>query len=384
MRVLITTPTYPPFNSGLGNSVQNQARIISALGHSVSIATSGKSKTVYLDQDADAMIYMFEITGAKFIARPIIGEIEAYVKFIKESEFDLIILNSWQNWATDLVLQYGGATKSKIFVYSHCISTNTIYPSDLFRSIARYILWRPYWWGLSKSIKKINGVIFLSSSGCDSRFDDLQLARKLNKYTTVIPNVVSSYAEELMESGAFPIDGRNQIISVGSYDWFKGHDFSIKAYAHSNYKNNTVLKIFGQSFTEYTNQLRLLASKLGISTEFIQFHQGVSGADLMLEYSKSFLLLNGSHSECQPLVLLDAMAIGLPFISRRSGAIPNLKGGVCVRKAEQAGNVMNALKEDLNKWKDLSCAGRLYAIENHKKNSILKEFHKFLEYAMSQ
>lgn len=378
MKILITTPTYPPYNSGLGNVVQTQAKLISSLGHDVIVATSGKTNDIRVDKSANAQVVEFEISGAEYIARPIKGEKDKYIKFLLFGNFDVVILNGWQNWATDLALNLLDNLTSKVYVYSHCISTNTIYKADLLRSFVRYILLRPYWLSLPQRINKLNGVIFLSDNGCDSRFDDFRLSNKLKTKKWIIPNAIPTYAENILRSSNNPLEKRSQIISVGSYDWFKGHDFVMRSYANSIVKNKIVIKIFGQKYSTHTDNLRSLADRLGISDEFIQFNQGLSSTALMKEYCNSILLLNGSHSECQPLVILDAMAAGVPFISRKSGSIPNLKGGVCVDNHREAACSINNLTNNPSKWSQLSNLGRSHIYKYHSQSVIKEKIEVFL------
>lgn len=379
MNILITTPTYPPFNSGLGNVVQIQAKLLSQLGHDVTIATGGQSGVIRFDEVANAKVIEFAISGADYIPRPIRGEKDKYAEFLQHGNFDVILLNAWQNWATDLALNYLDVIESKVFVYSHCISTNSFIGANFIRSLASYLFWRPYWFGLSKKIKKLRGIIFLSSSGCDSRFDDLQLSLKLKVKYWIIPNAIPTYAEEAMCLSSKAKDVRTQITSVASYDWFKGHDFVIRAYANSSAKNVIPLKIFGQKFTKYTEELKALANAVGVLDEFIEFNENLSGSELMDEYLKSLVFIGGSYSECQPLVILDAMAAGVPFISRKSGSIPMLEGGYSVADHFEASKMLDVLVKDENVWIEKNQAGRNYISNNHTQDRVKNILFEFLE-----
>ena len=122
-------------------------------------------------------------------------------------------------------------------------------------------------------MKKLNGLIFVADQGCDSRFDDLRLAQKLGVSYLIIPNAFSILCnQEENDSNIVPLK-RHQLIAVGSYDLFKGHDFSLRAYALSEAKNRIPLKIFGSRFTAYTDELRSLASNLGLYGKLVTFHQ---------------------------------------------------------------------------------------------------------------
>lgn len=361
LRILLTTPTYPPFNSGLGNAVQQQAKSLAERGCSVVVATSGPSRGQRVDPYSGVMVEEFDVRGADSLLQPIGGSIQDYVQFLKDACFDVVVLNAWQTWTTDLGLSNLGAISGQKFVYSHCISTNLILRYQPLRSIIRYGAWRPYWWALTKKMYQLDGIIFLADCVEDSRFDDMKLARRLGINIAIIPNALSPAALEALEKPIPDFSQRNQLIAVGSYNKQKGHDFVLRVYARSNAKNRIPLKVYGQCFTAFTESLRKLASVLGLKAEFVSFHQGISGNALIEKYSKSYLLLSGSHTECQPLVLLDAMATGTPYIARASGCISSLAGGVAIKTEEMAAQMIDKLLANEDAWSHLSKEGVLTA-----------------------
>lgn len=350
LKILLTTPTYPPFNSGLGNAVQQQAKSLAERGCSVVVATGGARRGQRVDPWSGAVVEEFDVRGADSLLQPMSGSIQDYVQFLKDACFDVVVMNAWQTWSTDLGLRNLDAISGRKFVYSHCISTNLILGYQPLRSVLRYLAWRPYWWALTKKMCQLDGIIFLADRGAGSRFDDIKLARRQGIKIAVIPNALSPSALASLEKPIPGFSERSQLIAVGSYDKQKGHDFVLRAYACSNAKNRMPLKIYGQRFTAFTGSLRELASRLGLSAEFVSFHQGVSGDALLAEYSKSCLLLSGSHTECQPLVLLDAMATGTPFVARATGCIPSLAGGVAFETEKMAVQTINQMLVDEDAW----------------------------------
>jgi len=169
----------------------------------------------------------------------------------------------------------------------------------------------------------------------------------------VIPN---AFSDQSSESGDLSRQ-RDQLIAVGSFDWLKGHDFALRAYARSGAKNKIPLKVFGQRFSPYTEQLRSLAGELGLDADLVTFHQDTDKETLLEEYRKSRVLISGSRTECQPLVLLDAMAAGTPFVARACGCIPYLPGGVAVRTDSEAGASLDSLLADPTAWRAMSEEG---------------------------
>jgi len=143
MRILLTTPSYPPINSGLGNAVAQQAACLGRAGHEVVVATAGVQRG---SREAEGIrVETFALSGADCWLQHIRGEVAAYTDFLRNTDWDVVLLNAWQNWATDLALRHLEEISGRRFVYSHCISTNVIYPHQPLRSFLRYMAWRPYW-----------------------------------------------------------------------------------------------------------------------------------------------------------------------------------------------------------------------------------------------
>lgn len=234
---------------------------------------------------------------------------------------------------------------------------------------------------MGRVMEALDGLIFVSEDGCDSRFDDLALAKKRGLPYHVIQNPLSEKAVDLFKSCS---DGgtRDQLLSVGSYHWSKGHDFVLRAYALSKAKNRVKLKIVGQRFTPYTDKLRRLADSLDLSGDFLSFHENIPVNELFSEYAKSRLFLYGSHTECQPLVLLDAMAAGTPFVSRATGCIPFLAGGLAVGKEAEAAAAVDHLLEHGNSWSQLSLEGRNQAMLHHHPEVFADALHSVLQGAV--
>lgn len=364
-RILLTTPTYPPFNSGLGNAVQQQATALINEGYSVTVATGGQERAQRYDAVSGALVEQFVVQGADSWISPIRGDVNGYGRFLIDSDFDILLINAWQTWSTDLCFRNLEKIQGRKFLYSHCLSTNVFFRDQPIRSSLRYLLWRPYWWKLPARMAKLDGLVFLSDSGSDSRFDDLRLANRLGLPCHTVPNALSPAAMTILGQPDAGRRTRGQLIAIGSYDWLKGHDFVLNAYARSSAKNKIPLKIFGQKFSPFTAKLRLQAARLGIEDRYISFQEGVSGAELLSECSQSIALLSGSHTECQPLVLLDSMAAGTPFIARSTGCVSSLAGGVGVKTEVSAAQMIDRMVTDDAKWESLSRAGKEQVARNN-------------------
>lgn len=356
MRILLTSPSYPPVNSGLGNAVALQAACLARAGHEVVVATGGAQRGSR--EEGGVWVETFALTGADSLLRPIRGDVAAYTEFLCHNDWDTVLLNAWQNWATDLALRHLDEIHGRKFVYSHCVSTNVFYNHQPVRSLLRYIAWRPYWWRLARFMKRLDGVLFLAGEGSDSRFDDLRLARQCAVPLRIVPNSLSPAATATLKRTPLPLDDRDRLIAVGSYSWQKGFDFVLRAYAASQARHRFALHLYGREHSAFSVTLRSLAHRLGLSEENVVFHVGVSGEVLLAAYCRARLILSGSHTECQPLVLLDANAAGAPFVARTTGCIKSMPGGIAVDTWVEMAHQLDSLIHGGPLWQSLAEAGR--------------------------
>ncbi|WP_370264162.1 glycosyltransferase family 4 protein [Limnobacter sp.] len=345
MNILITTPTFPPFNSGLGNAVRLQALMLGQCGVKVTIATHGERRETLLHPEGYS-IERFAVTGANFLATPLKGDVCGYTQYLKQSRFDLILMNAWQNWAADIVLNNLRDIAGKKVMFSHGLATNILTSTNWFRSLARYVLWRPYAWRLKGILRTLDGFFVLAPDGCDSRFDDLRLAKRLKVPFHVIPNALPDYTLNSMPSN-LPWEKRRGLIAIGAYHWTKGHDFVLRAYAKSQAKNRETLTFYGQSATVELRALERLANSLGIESKWVKFKEDLSSHELVPAYQNARLFLSGSHTECQPLTVLDSMALGTPFVARATGCLPLMAGGITVRSEQEMALEIDRLRDEV-------------------------------------
>ena len=377
MRILLTSPTYPPFNSGLGNALAQQAACLARARHEVVVATGGAQRG---SREVEGIrVETFALTGADCWLQPIRGDVAAYTDFLLHNDWDVVLLNAWQNWATDLALRHLKKIPGRKFVYSHCISTNVFYPHQPIRSLARYLAWRPYWYRMTHVLRKLDGVIFLANDGSDSRFDDFRRALEVGANYYVVPNALSPAAVKAVTRPPLTLFERDRLIAVGSYHWQKGFDFVLRAYASSRACNQISLHFFGQECSDFSKQLHRQAKALGIYPDYIFFHTGVSGDALQAEYNQARLVLSGSHTECQPLALLDASASATPFVARTTGCIDGMPGGVTIKNWDEMALQIDEFSENIDRWRRYSQAARSAAVTIYHPDVVTQQLITVLE-----
>lgn len=375
MKIVVTTPSFPPIVGGLGNAIYEQVLLLQKMGHDLTVVTSTTGDEYRPKNYLGINVKEFNIEGADWIIRPIKGQKNEYISYLKSGKFDLIIMHAWQNWATDLVIKFIDEIPGKKILHSHCVSTNEFYANQPLRSVIRYMAWRPYFMRMQSVISKLDAIIFLANVENETRFLDLVLAHNTSTPVYFIPNCLPFYSNNSLLEVSSPLNSRNSFICVGSYEWQKGFDFVIKAYAHSRYKNIIPLKIFGQRYTDYTNKLMMLSHNEGILSDYIRFSEGITGKQLIDEYKTSLLLLSGSYTECQPMTVLDAMATGTPFVCRKTGCLSVLNGGIVVTSIDEMSLVIDGILNSDKQWNMLSEEGSSYAKKMFEPSVIAEKLH---------
>lgn len=133
---------------------------------------------------------------------------------------------------------------------------------------------------------------------------------------------------------------RNQVISMGAINKLKRYEFIIEVIANipKNFRPNLVL-IGNGGNASYIRNLRTLALNCGVK---LKIYLNANLPDIKRELSKSKIFIYAPINEPYGLVVIEAMASGLPlFIYKNGGGYSEVVGG-------NNGVIMNNL--DPNSW----------------------------------
>jgi glycosyltransferase involved in cell wall biosynthesis len=172
--------------------------------------------------------------------------------------------------------------------------------------------------GLGKSRKRRYEAIAENAKAISAV--STELANKIKQEyaveVKVIPNVVDISKFNLKSK-----EGRGQhIISVNNHNANKNNELLINAF-------NLILKEYPKARLSLigkgpeTNRLKLLCSSLGIANK-VEFKGQIPNGDLSKHYQEADLFALTSIKETFGVVLIEAMACGLPVVSTKSGG-PN-------------------------------------------------------------
>ncbi|MCK6404946.1 MAG: glycosyltransferase family 4 protein [Rhodocyclaceae bacterium] len=371
MKILFCVEFYYPSVGGAQEVVRQIAERLQAFGHAVSVATTRMPTRRFTEHNGVSLVE-FDISGN--LVYGLHGEADRYRQFLVSSDFDIVIFYAAQQWTFDAAWPVMERIRArKIFVPCGY--------SNLFDAA-----YRSYFNELPITIRKMSGIVYHAESYRDVNFG---AARGLDK-GTFIPNGAdvgefsvpkdSNFRQSLsISSDAF------MMLTVGTMTGLKGHLELVQGFAEADFGQRSAVLILNGNMPENSHQpicvgkhmLALLrragaADSMRRGVNFLfnwrNRRDGVSGlvntwADkinseqgekkkviitnlprgrLIQAYLNSDLFVFASNIEYSPLVLYEACAAGLPFLTVPVGNAEEIakwtKGGdVCTAKVDECG-----------------------------------------------
>lgn len=357
MKILICAEFFHPSVGGVQEVVKQIARRLAANGHEITIATT-KIPARILDNFEKIKIESFSISGN--LANGISGEIDRYRSYVKEGDFDILFIYAAQQWTFDALIDILDEINAKK-VFVPC-GFSALYDDNYTDYFAR----------LPAVLNKIDGLIFHSKTYRDYVFAKEHSLGNL----FFIPNGADNVEFEIPIKG-FRLnnsiaDDETLLMTVGSLNGAKGHLEIAEALSLLNYDKPITLILNGSQMPRHNPSFmsklkgldmaslkRLIKSKLfayisrwrGRRSYFEKLdlfikevNRGKYGKNkrvlltdlprdqLISCYFESDLFVFASNIEYSPLVLFEAAAAGLPFLSVSVGNVPEIaewtKGGV--------------------------------------------------------
>ena len=375
MKILFTTFTFPPDENGVSNVVYEHAKGLASNGYDVMVVTA-----LRLDRDSIKFrqkgieIIEFDISGW----RKYKGEIGKYQTFIKGINVDFLVLHCWQTWSTDLALPLLHKKECKKVFVSHGFSGNLLYSP---RSLASWFAWRPYIWRMPRYLKSFDHLIFLSSSIDKNRFYDFYLVNKLglNNYS-IIPNGAQNIQNEACKidlKAEYNIKTKFLVINVSNYSTLKNQKMAVEAFIKSEVQD-CCLALIGNKKNDYSNKIETLIRKKNMKDRIFLL-DGLKKEEIVAAYKAADIFLHPSKTEVQPLVILDAMAAGIPFISTNVGCVKNFPGGYIANNKDEMAFFLQQLINNDKQRKELGIAGRTAYLKNYSWRHIIGKHEQLFD-----
>lgn len=381
MKILVTSFTYPPNKDGISEAASVMASAFLEKGWDVEIATEPIVPGREALEWNGIPIYEFKISGASRFPFHLVGEVEAYQRFLMAGNWDVIIFHSYA-WPLYLAVPILDKLKARKILVSHGYGALQWIPAkkppfgfaQLGRSIAlslHMLTW----------LKKIDRVVYLSDRRDWKAFYDHLLASFIaHSGIRVIPNGVDPMVKAPVSHQIRECLGVTKesllFLCVANYSRRKDQGFAVRAFRQAGITNATLIFI-GSDFNEWSDKFR--------SEDLTTLHGNSSGQIIWLEkldrettlgaFSECDAFVLSADHEAQPIALLEAMREKKPWIARDAGCISEMPGGICVHSEKEMARSIKLLSADPNLRESLGKEGRfsieqIYNLELYKSSYI--------------
>lgn len=382
MRILLACEFYYPSVGGVQEVMRQLAERLVERGHAVTVATSFLAERKSRELNG-VRIAEFKVSGN--LVGGLEGDVEAYRRYVIESDCDVFMVKAAQQWTFDaLIAVLDGIRKPKVFIPCGFSGLHEPAYADYFRL-------------MPEALHKFDRLIFYASN-----YRDINFAREHGiKKFVVIPNGASEREFSVQRDSGFRqrhgiLPDAFVILTVGSLTRLKGHLELAKAFERCEFKGRPAFLILNgnvprpASFTRYgffTQRLRrawitargryrnegvtrlskwilrtlVIRARLGwvlralgyIAPETVEevvarinsrgagrraVVKDLPRAELVQAFLNSDLFVFASKVEYSPLVLYEAAAAGLPFLSVSVGNAEEIAkwtgGGVVLRSSK--------------------------------------------------
>jgi len=189
-----------------------------------------------------------------------------------------------------------------------------------------------------------------------------------NKYTDITGDFRTKYN----------IGNGLMVLCVANYSNRKNQKLAARAFRKANIPGSTLVFI-GSEFNEYSEKVMTidesLASKSLCRTIFLE---GISREKTQAAFACCDVFLLTAKQETQPIVIIEAMASGKPWISTPTGCLRNMEGGVVADGCDALASNLNRIATDPIIAASLGRRGRKAAVENYRESVIIDRWDNLL------
>lgn len=308
MRLLLLNYEFPPLGGGGGRVTERLAREYARRGHQVDVLTSA-----YHDLPSDEERDGYRIVRVRAMRRSTnVAQVHEMLSYCVSSS--IAAAKHHRDAPYDAVHAFFGIPSG---VGAYWLRRRTGLPYVVFlggRDVPRPNPEPPYYRYLYVLLKPAIRAIWREAShvvACSDGLRDLARATDPTASVAVIPDGVDLEAFTPKEHRS---EGPARILGIGRLIPRKGFDALIRATAALEQRGRTGFEVEIVGDGPERQSLERLAETLGVGHR-VRFAGTVSYADLPARYAAADIYALTSHAEGMPLVVLEAMATGLPIVA---------------------------------------------------------------------
>ena len=352
--VVIVTPFFLPRLNGIAFSTLSHGKSLSDLGFNVYIISNSKFDAV----DTFYKHIHIPIYGSGLPWNPVRGKKNLLHYNLSLLKPEYIFIEGWYSWGSHLV-KFLKKYCNRIVLISHGSKyvTNDFNIIALIKKIGYFIYDYLF---KKRTLKFFSAITLLSDYEDSARFNEVRFC-KLNKIKYfILPNIGIINSKNKPHVDPKKNFNSASLAIIGEMCINKNQIGLM-----SNLINSTKLKriiFYYPSENSYSVKLKEIYNNNGKIK--IDYFVGYNRDQILTRINTISLLGIGSYTEAQPLVLLDSISIGIPFVSTKVGCISSIDGGLLSDMPDFFKSV-DSILSDYEVYQDLSNKGLNFYQLNH-------------------
>jgi glycosyltransferase involved in cell wall biosynthesis len=378
MRILHTAATYPPAADGVAQVVKHLSEGMVRLGHEVHVATAEvpgrRAGAAVID---GVHVETFRARGNR--AAGMSGELDRYRGFVRSGRWDVAVHHCAQIWTTDSLLPTVASNPFPSILVTHGLSAYS------------NLAYRAYFAELAALLPAFASWVTISD--CSAEWDfaaDYRLSPPASIANGVDPAEWSR--PPLGVRARWSIGERPWILNVSNHNPAKNHPAFFDLARHLASADVRFTLVGGASPVARWNLGRwglkggcYYACRLReLRQPEVSLREGVPRTEVVSTFQEADLLVSTSQLEANSIVLLEAMAAGLPWVALDVGSARQNVGGFVVENLAQMADRCRLLLRDRALRDELGAHGRQRVQERHAWPKIVDQYLKLCRAAVAQ
>ena len=374
MRILHTAQSYAPEVSGVAGVVGQISERLAHRGHEVHVATGRPH--LALKEEARKGVRLHRFPVETYAVTRIRGDVDSYLRFVQSTSWDVIVTHRAQSWTTDAILPH-----------LHHMSTGTVFVGHGLSALHNP-QYQGYFIELARHLRQVDKTVALSDLLEEVPF----FAKHRLTKPQIIPNGVDLTEWDKPAAGLrqrWRIGKRPWVLSVSNHSTVKNHAvfFEVVQRLHQQMPS-LVGTIVGGNYPAAKWGLGHIGIKGGCwyrcrltarTTSDVILRWDVPREDVVSAVQEADVILVTSSYEASPLVVLEAMAAGTPWISFDVGCVREHAGGVVVGSPGEMVTTACQLLKSPEQREKLGQAGKIRVAEKHDWEKIAVQYEHLYE-----
>jgi glycosyltransferase involved in cell wall biosynthesis len=390
MKILQVCHSFPPDMSGVGEVVWQLSRHLVKQGHVVHVATGAHLGAPTMEHMEGIHVQRFDISGNTLIG--IHGNCDDYIKLLRSDDWDVIVFHNLQNWPIELALPIIPSLRVPTVVVSHgTYHLKAVLPWRGALSGERHKRAADYRNTLKTAMRSVSAFVVLSQA----LVDDPMLVALGIENPTVIRNGVELplFPDPAGVRRRLGLTDQPWVATVSRHSRVKNHRafFDIAKKLRKGLPEIQT-SIIGSPYPAASWNLGRLGVSGGcwyecklraLRQSYVKLLPNLPRPEVFSVIAASNVVVLTSRHEASPLVLLEAMALSVPWVSINVGGVRDYSGGIVVDKIVDMPKVIMDLIKDPDRMAHLGSCGRK-ATETVHSWSVIASHHEALYTSLSR